>query len=63
VKQYIHDDIFDKKQRIAMADTFNALQDNATIDNFLAHTPQSPRRSERVQTAARTSPDQATSRR
>jgi parvulin-like peptidyl-prolyl isomerase len=42
VRQVIENDIFEKKQRIAMAEVFAQLQDAATIDNFLAGTTQSP---------------------
>jgi parvulin-like peptidyl-prolyl isomerase len=42
VKQDIYNDIYEKKQRIAMADVFNQLKDSAQIDNFLAGTTQSP---------------------
>jgi hypothetical protein len=48
VRQYIHDEVFEKKQRIAMADYFQQLQDMGYIDNYLAatsHTPQKPRTS------------------
>jgi hypothetical protein len=43
VKKEIEDDIREKKQRMAMAEYYNHLQDVATIDNFLepelSHTP------------------------
>jgi parvulin-like peptidyl-prolyl isomerase len=42
VKQVIHNDIFEKKQRIAMAQVFNQLKDSAQIDNFLTGDTQSP---------------------
>jgi parvulin-like peptidyl-prolyl isomerase len=42
VKQDIYSDIFEKKQRIAMAEEFNRLRESAQIDNFLAGTTQSP---------------------
>jgi parvulin-like peptidyl-prolyl isomerase len=42
VKQDIYNDIYEKKQRIAMAEVFNQLKDSAQIDNFLAGTTQSP---------------------
>ncbi len=44
VKQSIADDVFEKKQRIAMARTFEELKDRARIDNWLAGTMQSPNR-------------------
>jgi parvulin-like peptidyl-prolyl isomerase len=42
VRDEIHKDIREKKLRMAMADHFVKLQDEATIDNFLAGTTQSP---------------------
>ena len=43
MKKDIVDDIREKKQRLAMADYFERLQDTATIDNFLdpaaSHSP------------------------
>lgn len=44
VREYIHKDVFEKKQRLAMADHFQRLQEQATIDNFLAGTSRSPAR-------------------
>jgi parvulin-like peptidyl-prolyl isomerase len=44
VRDYIHKDVFEKKQRLAMADYFQKLQDQATVDNFLAGTSRSPAR-------------------
>jgi parvulin-like peptidyl-prolyl isomerase len=42
VKQLIYNDIYEKKQRIAMAEVFNQLKDSAQIDNFLTGDTQSP---------------------
>lgn len=42
VRQLIYDDLFEKKQRLAMADYFQHLQDSASIDNYLAGTSRSP---------------------
>jgi parvulin-like peptidyl-prolyl isomerase len=42
VRDELHDDIFEKKQRIEMARYFSHLREAATIDNFLAGTSQSP---------------------
>jgi parvulin-like peptidyl-prolyl isomerase len=42
VKELIHSDIYEKKQRIAMAEVFNQIKEAAVIDNFLAGTTQSP---------------------
>jgi parvulin-like peptidyl-prolyl isomerase len=42
VKQVIYNDIYEKKQRIAMAEVFNQLKDSAQIDNFLTGDTQSP---------------------
>jgi len=43
VRKYIYEDIFEKKQRLAMADAFEQLQKNASIDNYLAGTSRSPK--------------------
>ncbi len=43
VRELIIEDILEKKVRIAMAETFRSLQEDATIDNYLANTSQSPR--------------------
>lgn len=42
VRDLIHRDIFEKKVRLAMADRFEKLKEDATIDNFLAGTSQTP---------------------
>jgi len=44
VKRELFDDIHEKKERIAMAESFTHLKDAAQIDNFLAQTTQSPKR-------------------
>jgi parvulin-like peptidyl-prolyl isomerase len=44
VRSDIYADIHEKKLRLAMADYFQQLQDNATIDNYLAGTSQSPKK-------------------
>ncbi|MFM7183176.1 MAG: peptidylprolyl isomerase [Planctomycetota bacterium] len=44
VRDELHDDIFEKKQRIEMARHFTHLRESATIDNFIAGTSQSPAR-------------------
>ncbi len=46
VKQQIYEDIREKKQRLKMADYFQKLQDDATVDNYLAGTSRTPKRSE-----------------
>jgi parvulin-like peptidyl-prolyl isomerase len=46
VKQYIYEDIHEKKLRLAMADYFQNLQDNATIDNYMAGSSQSPKKAQ-----------------
>ena len=46
VKQQIYDDIHEKKLRLKMADYFQKLQDDATVDNYLAGTSRTPKRSE-----------------
>ena len=45
VRNLILEDIREKKLRIAMATYFQELQRNATIDNYLAGTSQSPSKS------------------
>jgi parvulin-like peptidyl-prolyl isomerase len=42
VRDELHADIFEKKQRIEMARYFTHLREGAAIDNFLAGTSQSP---------------------
>lgn len=49
VRQYIHADILQKKLNLAMADYFQKLQSQATIDNHLAGTTQSPRKAVELQ--------------
>jgi len=53
VRDEIYADVLEKKQRLAMAELFQKLQDSATIDNFLAGTSRSP---QKVQAAAHTAP-------
>jgi len=43
VRDFIYDDIYEKKLRIAMGRYFRRLQENATIDNYLAGTSQRPK--------------------
>ena len=43
VRDELHRDIFEKKQRIEMARFFTHLRESASIDNFLAGTSQSPK--------------------
>lgn len=45
VRDELHADIFEKKQRIEMARYFSHLREAAAIDNFLAGTSQSPAQS------------------
>jgi parvulin-like peptidyl-prolyl isomerase len=45
VREEVYRYIFEKKQRLAMAKYFQQLQENATIDNYLAGTSQSPTKS------------------
>jgi len=42
VRELIYEDIFEKKQRLAMAKFFGDLQDTATIDNYLTGTTRRP---------------------
>jgi parvulin-like peptidyl-prolyl isomerase len=44
VRQSLEEDVFEKKQRIAMAKAFEELKVKARIDNFLAGTMQTPNR-------------------
>jgi parvulin-like peptidyl-prolyl isomerase len=44
VKELILADVREKKTRVAMGDIFRNLQDEATVDNFLAGTTHSPKR-------------------
>src|SRR3989304_3967219 len=44
VRDILHQDIFEKKLRIAMNDKFTEIHDKARIDNYLAGTSQSPDR-------------------
>ena len=53
VRDEIYTDLHDKKQRAAMAEYFQKLQDSATIDNFLAGTSRSPNK---VQQTGHTTP-------
>lgn len=54
VKDYIHADIFEKKLNLAMADYFQQLRAQATIDNYIAGTTQAPRKAVEMQAPART---------
>ena len=44
VQEQLYADILEKKQRLAMADTFEKIKADATIDNYLAATSHSPKR-------------------
>ncbi len=44
VKQQIYEDVHEKKLRLKMADYFQKLQDEATVDNYLAGTSRTPKR-------------------
>ena len=45
-KQQIYEDIREKKQRLKMAEYFQKLQDEATVDNYLAGTSRTPKRAD-----------------
>ena len=45
VRELVYEDIFEKKQRIAMAKYFDRLQETASIDNYLAGTSRQPEKS------------------
>jgi parvulin-like peptidyl-prolyl isomerase len=53
VRDEIYKDVYEKKQRLAMAEYFQSLQESATIDNFLAGTSRSP---QKVRQAGLTTP-------
>ncbi len=53
VREAIHADIHQKKLWLAMADRFEQLQRDAAVDNVLAGTTRSPKRSPAVQQASR----------
>lgn len=42
VRDLLYQDVYEKKQRIAMANYFERIQQSATIDNYLAGTTRSP---------------------
>ena len=44
VREILHQDIFEKKLRMAMSEKFEEIRAKARIDNFLAGTSQSPDR-------------------
>jgi len=44
VRDVLQQDILEKKTRLAMADLFESLQENATIDNYLAGTTRLPKK-------------------
>ena len=46
VRDDIHEDLLEKKTRLAMADCFENLQDAAVIDNYLAGTSRSPKKAD-----------------
>ncbi len=52
VKQQILEDIHEKKQRLKMAEYFQKLQDEATVDNYLAGTSRTPKRSDAMRAQA-----------
>lgn len=46
VRDLIHEDIFEKKMNLAMAECFEQIQAGARVDNFLAGTSRSPRKAD-----------------
>jgi parvulin-like peptidyl-prolyl isomerase len=52
VKQQIYEDVREKKLRLKMADYFQKLQDEATVDNYLAGTSRTPKRSDAMRAQA-----------
>lgn len=64
VREEIYKEIYEKKQRLAMARYFQQLQDTATIDNYLAGTTQRPKKPAGTKSSARLpNPRQVPSRR
>jgi parvulin-like peptidyl-prolyl isomerase len=54
VQQILHQDIFEKKLRLAMSERFDEIRSQARIDNYLANTSQSPERAKNAARQART---------
>jgi parvulin-like peptidyl-prolyl isomerase len=60
VRNLIYEDIHEKKLRAAMANYFEKLQENATIDNYLAGTTRSPtKKADQVNPASHVAPREA----
>lgn len=53
VRELIHEEVREKKLRIAMGEYFEKLQSTATIDNYLAGTVQSPAKADALRAATR----------
>ncbi|MEN6458471.1 MAG: peptidylprolyl isomerase [Thermoguttaceae bacterium] len=53
VRDEIYRDIFEKKQRLAMANVFDHLQETAAVDNYLTGTSRSPKASAKKSAASR----------
>ncbi len=49
VRSLIYEDVHEKKQRLAMGREFDKIKDAARIDNYLAHTSQSPEKTAAAQ--------------
>ena len=49
IRQELHKDIFEKKLRLAMSKEFDRIKESAQIDNFLAGTTQSGKRTNTAQ--------------
>lgn len=62
VKELIREDIHEKKLRMTMANFFQQLQDNATVDNFLAGTSRSPKQTEVKEASKAAQPGKAATR-
>jgi parvulin-like peptidyl-prolyl isomerase len=58
VRDILLQDIQEKKLRLAMADIFQQLQDNATIDNFVAGTSHVPKSAEKKASSQAVAPRQ-----
>ncbi len=61
VRDEIYADLHELKLRVAMANCYQQLKENATIDNYLAGTVHSPNRSARLRTGARSPAPRRTS--
>ncbi|HEX4132037.1 MAG TPA: peptidylprolyl isomerase [Pirellulales bacterium] len=59
VRSQIYDDVFEKKQRVAMAKEFTTLQELAQVDNFLTGQSRSPTKGQSIDSLTARAGDQA----